>query len=109
MQTSLPTPLDRYVAAQNAHDIPALVACFSPDGHVYDEGRLHFGPEQIWTWAQEASTRYGVIMAPLSLTADGDRAALVSTVSGSFPGSPIDLTFHFTLAAGHIKTLEISQ
>lgn len=109
MQTPLPTPLDRYVAAQNAHDIPALVACFSPDGHVYDEGRLHFGPEQIRIWAQEAAASYGATMAPLSLTGDADHAALVSTVSGNFPGSPIDLTFRFTLAAGHIKTLEISQ
>lgn len=109
MPITLPAPLDRYVAAQNAHDIPALVACFSPDGHVYDEGRVHFGPEQIQIWAAEAAARYGVTMAPLSLTAEADHAALVSTVSGSFPGSPLDLTFNFTLAAGHIKTLEISQ
>lgn len=109
MQTPLPTPLDRYVAAQNAHDIPALVACFAPDGHVYDEGRIHFGPEQIRIWAAEAAARYDATMTPKSLTADADRAALVSTVSGSFPGSPLDLTFNFTLQAGHIKTLEITQ
>lgn len=107
MQTPLPTPLDRYVAAQNAHDIPALVACFSPDARVYDEGRVHVGPEQIRVWAEEVAARYDATMTPLSLTAAADRAALVSTVSGNFPGSPLDLTFNFTLQAGHIQTLEI--
>ncbi|MES2032690.1 MAG: nuclear transport factor 2 family protein [Pseudomonadota bacterium] len=109
MQTPLPTPLDRYVAAQNAHDIPGLVACFSPDGHVYDEGKLHFGPGQIWVWATETTARYDITMSPLSLTTDADRAALVSTVSGNFPGSPLDLTFNFTLEAGHVRILEITQ
>lgn len=109
MRTSLPTLLDRYVAAQNAHDIPALVACFAPDGHVYDEGKVHFGPEQIWVWAEDAAARYAATMTPRSLTAEAERAALVSTVSGNFPGSPIDLTFNFTLEAGHIRTLEITQ
>ena len=38
MSLDLPSILDRYFAAQNAHDIEAMVACFAPDAAVRDEG-----------------------------------------------------------------------
>jgi ketosteroid isomerase-like protein len=39
MKPVLPDILHRYFAAQNAHDIEAMVACVAPDAVVRDEGK----------------------------------------------------------------------
>jgi ketosteroid isomerase-like protein len=49
MKPVLPDILHRYFAAQNAHDIEALVACFAPDAVVRDEGKDIIGTQAIRT------------------------------------------------------------
>jgi hypothetical protein len=60
MSPALPEILQRYFAAQNAHDIDALVACFAPDARVRDEGRNIVGTDAIRAWKAETSAKYGV-------------------------------------------------
>jgi hypothetical protein len=47
MKPDLPDILERYCAAQNDHDIDAMVACFAPDATVWDEGRVSVGTDAI--------------------------------------------------------------
>jgi hypothetical protein len=43
----LPTILQKYFQAQNAHDIEAMVACFAADATVRDESRDIIGADAI--------------------------------------------------------------
>lgn len=105
---ALPAALDAYFAAQNAHDSDALAACFTPDALVHDEGEDQRGTAQIRAWAAATSARYQAVAEPLSLVRSDDVATVRARVSGTFPGSPVELDFRFTLAAdGRIASLRI--
>ena len=94
--------------AQNAHDIDAMVACFAPDAAVRDEGRDIVGTDAIRAWKEETSAKYRITAEPLERRDEGDRTIVVAKVSGTFPGSPTNLTYRFGFAGdGRIGTLEI--
>ena len=108
MAPQLPGVLDRYYAAQNAHDVDALVACFTPDATVHDEGRTIVGSDAIRAWKEETSAKYQVTAEPLESHPEGDRTVVVAKVSGTFDGSPANLTYRFGFAGdGRIGTLEV--
>lgn len=107
MTIRLPHPIDRYFAAQNAHDVDAMVACFAPGAKVRDEGNNHVGRDAIRDWKSEAVVKLGVSVAPFEVRKDSGPTIVTATVSGQFPGSPVDLTFFFDLSDGLIETLEI--
>jgi ketosteroid isomerase-like protein len=105
---TLPGTLARYFEAQNAHDTDALVACFTPDAVVRDEGHDYVGTEAIRAWKIETSTKYRITAKPIDCRHEGDRTIVFATVSGTFPGSPVNLTYRFGLAAdGRIVALEV--
>jgi ketosteroid isomerase-like protein len=105
---TLPAVLERYVAAQNAHDTDALVACFAPDAVVRDEGEEIVGTAAIRAWKEKASAKYRVTVEPLDRRDEAGTTILVARVSGTFPGSPADLTYRFRFSEdGLIGALEI--
>jgi ketosteroid isomerase-like protein len=105
---TLPAVLERYYAAQNAHDIEALVACFAPDAVVHDEGEDIVGTAAIRAWKEKTSAKYQVTVEPLDCRDEAGTTIVVARVSGTFPGSPADLTYRFRLAEdGRINGLEI--
>lgn len=108
MDVSLPGRLDRYFTAQNAHDFDTLVDCFTTDARVRDEGEDIVGPEAIRAWKERTSAKYNVNVEPLTCHPQNGRSVVVARVSGSFPGSPANLTYRFHLAVdGRISALEI--
>jgi hypothetical protein len=108
MAPALPNILARYVEAQNRHDIDAMVACFAPDARVRDEGRTMIGADAVRAWKEDTVARYGVTLEPLSCRVEGARTIMVAKVTGTFPGSPANLTYRFGFAAdGRIGDLEI--
>src|SRR5215216_1616786 len=108
MKPNLPDTLDRYYAAQNAHDIDGMLACFAPDAAVRDEGRDIVGTDAIRAWKEETSARYRVTAEPLEARAEDGRTVVVARVSGTFDGSPADLTYRFGFAEdGRIDALEV--
>lgn len=108
MTIKLPHPIDRYFAAQNAHDADAMVGCFAPDAKVRDEGKDYVGRDAIRVWKVATVVKLGVATAPFDVREDGGRPVVVAKVSGNFPGSPVDLTFFFGVSDdGLIETLEI--
>ena len=108
MTLSLPTVLQRYVDAQNAHDIEAMVACFAPDAAVHDEGRDIVGTDAVRAWKKETSAKYRITAAPLEWRVEGDRTVVVMKVAGLFPGSPANLTYRFGFSAdGRIGALVV--
>jgi len=108
MKTELPAILDRYFAAQNALDAEAMTACFAPDARVRDEGRDYAGRDAIREWKRATIAKYGIRIAPLSITRKEASTIVIARVAGNFPGSPADLTYGFGISAdGLIHTLEI--
>jgi hypothetical protein len=104
----LPGILQKYFQAQNAHDIEAMVACFAADGTVHDEGRNIIGVDAIRAWKVETSAKYCITAEPLECRPEAGKTIVVAKVSGTFPGSPANLTYRFGISAdGRIRTLEI--
>jgi hypothetical protein len=105
---TLTKTLDSYFAAQNAHDVEGMVACFSPDAEVRDEGRDFAGRDEIRAWKKETIAKYGISIDPLRLTEQNGTTTVVARVTGNFPGSPADLTYEFTFGPDElIRTLRI--
>ena len=104
----LPKPLEQYFAAANNGDLEAQVGCFTPNARVHDEGHWLQGRVALTEWARESREKYNSTASPLGVEpSPGDRPVVVAEVRGNFPGSPIDLRFHFTLESGAISDLEI--
>lgn len=108
MPLDLPEPLPRYFAAQNALDADLMTACFAPDAVVHDEGGTYIGSEAIRGWKQDTIAKYGISIEPLKTTRQNDQTVVVARITGSFPGSPANLTYAFGLSPdGLIRTLDI--
>ncbi|WP_421569747.1 nuclear transport factor 2 family protein [Stenotrophomonas sp. PD6] len=103
---TLPEPIAAYFDADR-QDAAAVARCFTRDGVVRDEGHDHAGPEAIAAWKADASARYTYTATPHSLEMRERSYIVTSRVAGTFPGSPVDLRYVFTLQRGRIATLEI--
>jgi hypothetical protein len=104
----LTRPVAAYIAGANAQDINAVTACFSEGAIVQDEGRTRQGIAAIREWVEEASDKYQPTVEVIDVAETDGRTILTGRVSGSFPGSPIDLRYAFTLEGEKIARLEIS-
>ena len=61
----LSPPIATYFEADQRHDGDALVAAFSDDAVVRDEGAEHAGPAAIHAWWQAAKARYRHVAEPV--------------------------------------------
>ena len=108
MKPVLPDILDRYFAAQNAHDIEAMVACFAPDAVVRDEDKDIVGTQAIRAWKIETAGKYRITVEPLKSRPEAGRTIVVVKVSGTFLSSPANLTYRFGFSAdGRVNALEV--
>jgi len=108
MTLNLPIVLQQYFEAQNAHNIEAMVDCFTPDAVVRDEGRNITGTEGIREWKKNTSAKYRIAAEPIESRVETGLTVIVAKVSGNFPGSPANLTYLFGFAAdGRISALEV--
>lgn len=101
-------PVASYIAGANARDIDMVTACFAEDAVVKDEGRTRQGTAAIREWVEEVSEKYHPTVEVLDVAETDGKTILRGRVSGSFPGSPIDLSYAFTLNGEKITRLEIS-
>jgi hypothetical protein len=106
---NLPLVIQRYIDASNAHDVRAIVDCFAVDAVVRDENATRHGKIDIGHWATETIEKYKFHFKPLSADERGAETILSVEVSGSFPGSPITLDHHFTIANDKIQSLIIDS
>ena len=107
MSTKLPEPIAAYFAAANRHDIDATLAPFSKTAVVIDEGRRRTGLAAIREWIDETTAKYRPSAAVTSFTENAGDTIVLVRMSGTFPGSPIDIRYAFTLKDDQITRLEI--
>ena len=103
----LPKPLDTYYTAANNQDRNAFINCFSEDAFVKDEGEGHKGHEEIAAWNEAAAIKYNCAYEVMKCKRTPQGADVTAKVTGSFPGSPIELTYSFVIEKNRIKELGI--
>jgi hypothetical protein len=106
---SLPAPevLATYFHSASSGRIDEACACFAPDALVHDEGRDHSGASAIRAWIEETTQKYHPKMDVTRFDESDGKIVAGVIVSGSFPGSPVELQFEFTLRNGKISNLTI--
>lgn len=102
----LPEPMAAYFASQ--HNPAALAHCFMPQAVMKDDGHTYTGIHAIQDFMAEASAKYSATTVPFALAREDGFEVVRAKVTGNFPGSPIDLSYHFRLERGLIASLEIT-
>ncbi len=74
---------------------------------MLDEGRRYEGRRAIEAWLRDAMAKFACTVEPLQVTQGEGQLTVRAKVSGNFPGSPVELDHHVTLADGKIAALEI--
>lgn len=75
---------------------------------MFDEGKTHKGKVEIERWIAHSNETYKSVMKPLAYDQAGDKAVLSAEVSGTFPGSPFVLKFHFEIRDELIQSLKVT-
>jgi ketosteroid isomerase-like protein len=112
MKTATPIDLPEPVAAYFAADTigaEAVAECFTDDAVVVDERHEYRGRTAIARWKVETSTKFRYTVEPLGVQVSGNQTTVTGRVTGDFPGSPVELQYHFTLEGDKIARLEISD
>ena len=107
MPIELKPPLSTYYEVSNAHDADKVAALFGETALVHDENADHRGRAAIRDWAQGTYDKYRVVLTPREARREAGVTLIATGVAGTFPGSPIELTFHFTLDGDRIEELRI--
>lgn len=121
----VPTVISTYLAAKLGSEVDTILDCFTDDALVHDEGKDHLGRIAIRAWLGELASKYTLTYRVLgahrwpatapatapttapTATAPTTAAALRVEVAGNFPGSPVVLHHHFSLAGDRIAALTI--
>ncbi|MDT7622222.1 MAG: hypothetical protein QOF99_3123 [Pseudonocardiales bacterium] len=131
----VPTVISTYLAAKLGSEVDTILDCFTDDALVHDEGQDHLGRVAIRAWLGELASKYTLTYRVLgahrwpatapatpattapaaaptaapatATTAPTTAAALRVEVTGNFPGSPVVLHHHFSLAGDRIAALTI--
>ncbi|HEY2561668.1 MAG TPA: nuclear transport factor 2 family protein [Caldimonas sp.] len=107
MNVIMPPALATYFGAEDTADVDALERCFEPNAMVRDEGQVVRGLDAIKAWKLAARAKYRYRVEPVSASYDGATGTVRARLTGSFPGSPIELTYTFGLVNDKIASLEI--
>jgi hypothetical protein len=107
MSVELPDPIASFFAVSNGADPAALERCFTDDALVRDERQTHQGRTAIAAWLREVQRKLAYRAEPLHAAREGSLVRVRARVTGTFPGSPVELDHVFRLGNGGIESLEI--
>ena len=99
----------RFFELDAVRDLDALVALFSDDATVIDEGQERHGIDEIRTWRADVASKYTYTTEVRTIDSrEGGRYLVDGRITGDFPGGVADLTWEFTVAADRIRRLVIA-
>jgi ketosteroid isomerase-like protein len=107
MNIKLSPVIKKYIDASNAHEAKAILACFSDDAVVHDEGKEFRGKEMIENWILKTIEKYKFQFKPLSFKDQAGQVVVEVEVSGTFDGSPVTLDYHLKIENDRISSLAI--
>jgi ketosteroid isomerase-like protein len=105
----LPPIVQSYIDASNAHDVTSILSCFTEDAAVRDESATHRGKIEIEHWITTTIEKYKFQFKPLSAQERENKTIVTVQISGTFPGSPVTLDYHFTIPSERIASLIIDS
>ena len=105
----LPPLIHDYINASNAHDVDSVLGCFADDAVVRDENATHHGKIEIERWVTTTIEKYKFQFKPLSAQQTGSETVVSVEASGTFPGSPVTLDYHFVIPNDKIASLAIDS
>ena len=109
MPTAVPDAITRYFEVDARRDNNAIVALFTDDAVVVDEGKTRHGVDDIRAWREGPASRYQYTTEVLDCESTGDGAYVVTgRLRGNFPGGTVDLKWRFTLDGNRIAYLHIA-
>ena len=106
---NLPKVVTDLIKAQNEFDAVRYANLFSETAVVFDEAKTHKGRLEIERWIDHSNKNYQSVMKPLEYTEKGTTSILTAECSGTFPGSPVTLKFHFDIFDGQIHHLKVTD
>lgn len=105
---ALPETVRTYLAAHDNGDNDRVLATFTADAVVTDEGHDHAGREQIESWLNGPASEFTYTTEFTSATMiDANRADVLQRLEGNFPGGVADLHYRFTMDGELISRLVI--
>lgn len=107
MTPSLPPPIALYISAANQNAMQRVTECFTEGATVKDGGKTYRGVAEIQQWMTDTKAKYHHTIEPLTLRQEGQSTVVTNRLTGTFPGSPIEVPFRFALRNGKIASLEI--
>ena len=105
--TPMPMVIQQYFQGVNQRDITLLTASLSADVQVQDEGEIYQGVASVCAWQRAAVARYQHHCHCVSWRQQQAQWYVDVEVRGVFAGSPVTLTFVFTLVQQLIARVEI--
>lgn len=103
-----PTAIERYFESDSRRDVEAILALFTPDAIVIDDGRTWQGSAQIRAWQLGPASQFEYTVTVFGIEATGDETYLASCrLDGNFPGGTTEVRFRFALSGDLIQRLEI--
>ncbi|ESQ79344.1 nuclear transport factor 2 family protein [Asticcacaulis sp. YBE204] len=108
MSVKLPKAIEAYFDADRDGGAEAVAATFTENGSVKDKGQTHKGRDAIRKWMAEEGQQYTYSVEPFHITTENGKVQVTAHVTGTFPGSPIDLRYLFVLADDKVSELEIT-
>jgi hypothetical protein len=89
----VPKPVAAALAAANANDTAAFLACFTPDGVVDDWGREFRGPDEIRAWSDQEFIGVRVSLEVTDVEHEDQATIVTATVGGAGFNGPSRFTF----------------
>lgn len=100
-------PVAAYFAATNAFDREALLATFTREATIDDEGRFMSGHDAVAAWFDETVAAYRPRFRITGSEVEAGWIVVSTAVSGTFPGGEVLRVHRFLLAGTRIAALEI--
>jgi hypothetical protein len=109
MTVAMPAVVRRYFDADSERNIDAIVALFSGEATVIDEGRERNGTAEIREWQTGPASDYEYRVTILGSESLGeDRFRVTARLEGNFPGGTAELNFDFAVQGSQISYLKIA-
>lgn len=105
----VPDVVRRYFVLDADREIESIVALFTDDATVVDEGETRHGTTAIRAWQTGPASRYTYTTDVVGTDAlTPDRLVVTGRLTGNFPGGTAELKWTFAVAGDRISQLVIA-
>lgn len=103
----LPAAVATYLTTPKGLMSEELEQVFTGDAVVHDDGHTYIGIDAIASWTNQVASAFTFTSTVISAIVQPNAPIVGVVVNGNFPGSPVELHHHFSLAGLRITALTI--